>query len=205
MSEYPNVDIIVLFSRRKDACVPNLDWETAGGRYIEQVRSSHTRREGNVVKSYYAVETCRGEIVQLIYDRQALLWNAKSLEEDEGQEYAVDFVLAHSRPTVTVPSYDHRLIPYRFMVMPERRKTTSPVSIACPLIYRMQPFRFLRRRHSMQVMAIRCRHTEDIKHTSHLHYVVKTDGERYFNLVYDRKTCMWKFIHEVDAMLLFDD
>lgn len=201
MSEYPNIDTIVFFSRRKDARLPDGDWEAAGGRYIERVRSSHTRREGDVVQSYYAVETCQGEIVQLIYDRQALLWNLKPLDDD--QQYPVDFVLAHSKPTVTVPSYDHRLIPYRFMVIPG--KTASPASIESPLIYRMQPFRFLRGRHSMQVMNIRCRHREDLKHTSHLHYVVQTDDKRYFNLVYERKTCMWKFVHEVDAVLLFDD
>lgn len=201
MSEYPNINTIVFFSRQKDARVPEGDWEAAGGRHIERVRSSHTRREGDVVKSYYAVETCQGEIVQLIYDRQALLWKLKRMNED--QEYAVDFVLAHSKSTVTVPSYDHRLIPYRFMIVPE--KTRPPVTTECPLIYRMQPFRFLRGRHSMQVMNIRCRHMEDLKHTCHMHYVVKTDGERYFNLVYERKTCMWKFIHEVDAVLLFDE
>jgi len=196
MEEYPNLSVIVLYTRNPEIDIP--DWNGPGARYIKRIRSSHTRSDGGIVKSYYTVETPGREIMTLIYDHDQLLWNIKALDATE--EHPVDFVLAHAKATAAVPSFDHRLIPYRFAVLQERPSS----GVARTLTDRMQPYRFLRGKHSMQVTGIRCRHIEDLEFTHHLHYVVRTDQHRYFNLVYARDKLMWKFIQEVDVELFFD-
>jgi len=197
MSDYPNLHTIVLYTR--GGPVVKADWNRPEANHIRRIRSSHTRREGDIVKSYYTVETTTHTIRTLVYDQKELCWYITAPDSD--QISPVHFVLAHSKASTNVPSFDHRLIPYRFLCL----KKPSSAATTPTLIDRMQPFRFLKGRHSMQANHIRCRHTEDLRTTRHLHYVVKTDQNRHFNLVYVCSQAIWKFIQEVDGVLLFDE
>ena len=196
MNNYPNIDVIALYSRS----VPDLqpDWKGTEARHIRRVRTSHTRRDGGVIKSFYTVETEQGEILDLEYERDELLWHIA--DQERGDRWVIDHMLCHIKKETQLPSFDHRLVPYRFYL---RRDEPARATVPA-LIERMQPWRFLKQRQSLQVTQIRCRHNENVKVTDHLHYVVGTDLKRYFNLVYVRKWAVWKFVQEIDEELFLN-
>jgi hypothetical protein len=70
--------------------------------------------------------------------------------------------------------------------------------------HQITPYRFETRdgdRH--RIAQIRQVHRERVGKAFHYHFVVKTDEQRYFHLVFDAQTLTWRMVQEVDEELLF--
>lgn len=198
MNNYPLVEMLAFFSRHGRLNKPH--WRKDRVKYLKRIRSCHSKVDGGVKKSFYTVETRSGEIINLIFNEEELLW---SLEQQSGA-YAglvVDKALALIKRHKHTPSRAHRIIPYRLEIGPasETASATNPA-----LIERMQPFRFQTGKlPSTQIARIETRHLENIMITKHLHYVVETDQHRFFHLVYILDECDWRFLQEIDEELIF--
>jgi hypothetical protein len=48
-------------------------------------------------------------------------------------------------------------------------------------------------------------HKERVGKGMHYHYVVKTESDRFFHLVFDTTTLSWRMVQEVDEMLFFNE
>lgn len=74
------------------------------------------------------------------------------------------------------------------------------------LKYHITPYRFeTRSGERYQIKKIRQAHKERVGKGFHYHYVVKTDSERYFHLVFDTTTLSWRMVQEIDEMLFFNE
>lgn len=72
------------------------------------------------------------------------------------------------------------------------------------LQHHITPFRFeLRNGEKYQIEQIRQVHKERVGKGSHYHYVVRTKEQRYFHLIFDTTTLIWRMVQEVDEELLF--
>lgn len=166
------------------------------------IRSCHSKIDGGVKKSFYSIETKAGKIINLIFDEEELIW-----ELEPGEPYTnhvVDRVLAFVQRHKHLPSRAHRIIPYRFEIIPKNKIHDDDRETDPALVERMQPFRFQSgKMHSMQVVRIVTRHLENVMITKHLHYVVETDSNRFFHLVYILDEADWRFMQEVDEELFF--
>ncbi|TVQ66860.1 MAG: hypothetical protein EA360_05090 [Balneolaceae bacterium] len=54
-----------------------------------------------------------------------------------------------------------------------------------------------------RIIEIRQVHRERVGKVFHYHYVVKTEDQRYFHLVFDSGILAWKLVQEVDEELFF--
>ncbi|MFO7844933.1 MAG: hypothetical protein R6V27_00115 [Balneolaceae bacterium] len=200
MNNFPLVEMLAFFTRYGVAKPP--DWRLPYRRDVARIRSCHTKEKGGVIKSYYTVETKTGEILNLVFDEQELLW---SLDKSSGyEEKAVDRVLSLVDRHKHKPSRAHRVIPYRFELLPEELAKRMYDGTEKPLIQRMQPYRFRSGKlSSAQVIHIPTRHLENTIITKELNYVVETDLRRYFHLVYVLDEMDWRFMQEVDEEFFF--
>lgn len=199
MNHYPLVEMLAFFSRHERTEKPL--WRKDRVKYLKRIRSCHSKVDGGVKKSFYSVETRDGNIVNLVFNEEELLWSVEKTGSSPGREVDVDKVLALIKRHKHTPSRAHRIIPYRFEIGPAPKEApgTAPA-----LIERMQPFRFRTGKlASTQVTAIETRHMENIMITKHLHYVVKTDLGRFFHLVYILDECDWRILQEVDEEFFF--
>jgi len=72
------------------------------------------------------------------------------------------------------------------------------------LPHHITPFRFeLQNGDKHQIKKIRQVHKERVGKAMHYHYVVVTTEERYFHLVFDSLTLVWRMVQEVDQKLFF--
>ncbi len=72
------------------------------------------------------------------------------------------------------------------------------------LRHHITPFRFeLRNGDIHQIEQIRQAHRERVGKGFHYHYVVRTKEQRYFHLIFDTTTLIWRMVQEVDEELLF--
>lgn len=199
MNKFPLVEMLAYFSRFEPVYQP--DWRLPYRKDLERVRSCHTKQKGGVTKSYYTVETKSGEIINLVFDEQQLLW---SLDKTTGYEdKAVDRVLALVQRHKHKPSRAHRIIPYRFELLPEELAKKNYDGTEKPLIHRLQPYRFLKGKNPHQVLDVQTRHLENTMITRELNYVVKTDDQRFFHLIYILDEMDWRFMQEVDEEFFF--
>ncbi len=174
-------------------------WRKPYLKHMERVRSCHSKVDGGVRKSFYSVETKSGEIYDVVFNEEELLW---TMESKNGE--VVDRVLALIQRHKHQPSRAHRVIPYWFEILPKELALKDYSGTDHPLIHRVQPFRFKTGKiPSSQVQKIVTTHVENLMTTKHYHYVVKTDLERYFHLVYEIDELDWRLMQEVDEELLF--
>ncbi|MEX0844879.1 MAG: hypothetical protein WD022_06340 [Balneolaceae bacterium] len=200
MNNQPLVEMLAYFVRFSGDEKPG--WRKKYMHQKASIRSCHSKIDGGVKKSFYSIETKAGKIINLIFDEEELIW-----ELEPGEPYTnhvVDRVLAFVQRHKHLPSRAHRIIPYRFEIIPKNKIHDDDRETDPALVERMQPFRFQSgKMHSMQVVRIVTRHLENVMITKHLHYVVETDSNRFFHLVYILDEADWRFMQEVDEELFF--
>jgi hypothetical protein len=199
MNKFPLVEMLAIFARYEPISHP--DWRLPYRRDVARVRSCHSKQQGGVQKSFYTIETKSGEIINLIFNEQKLLW---SLDKTTGYEdKAIDRVLALVERHKHKPSRAHRVIPYRFELLPEELAKRNYDGTEKPLIHRVQPYRFLRSKTPYQVTGIPTRHLENTMITKELNYVVEIDEQLFFHLIYILDEMDWRFMQEVDGEFFF--
>lgn len=200
MNKFPIIEMLAFYCRYSRLQRPA--WREAYTHQLKRVRSCHSKTDGGVKKSYYSVETRCGEIVNLVYNEEELLWHL----EPGGimENHVADRVLALVRRHKHGPSRAHRIIPYRFEIIPKTEIETGTNGQAPPLIRRVEPYRFRSGRvPSTQAVKIATRHLENVMITKHLHYVVQTDSGRFYHLVYILDESDWRLMQEVDEEFFF--
>ncbi len=74
------------------------------------------------------------------------------------------------------------------------------------LKYHITPYRFeTTKGEQFHIRQIRQMHKERVGKGVHYHYVVKTETNRFFHLVFDTSTLSWRMVQEVDEMLFFNE
>lgn len=74
------------------------------------------------------------------------------------------------------------------------------------LPYKITPYRFqLPDGRSYRVRKIRRMTTQKVGQFLHYHFVVQTEDERYFHLVLDSGSLVWRMVQEVDEALFFHE
>ncbi len=200
MNKFPLVEMIAFFSRYSQAQKP--DWRKPYVKHMARVRSCHSKVDGGVRKSFYSVETKEGPILELVFNEEELLWSLDP--NSEMKDYAVDRMLALIQRHKHLPSRAHRIVPYRFEIIPKLQIQQEQPGIELPLVQRMQPYRFQSGKiNSAQVTDIPTKHMENVMITKQLHYVVETDIQRFFHLVYILDEMDWRLIQEVDEEFFF--
>ncbi len=70
--------------------------------------------------------------------------------------------------------------------------------------HHITPYRFeTRQGEKHRIAQIRQVHRERVGKAFHYHFVVKTQTERYFHLIFDTQTLTWRMVQEVDEELFF--
>jgi len=198
MNKFPLVEMVAFFCRFSRPETPA--WRKEFVRHTKRVRSSHTKLEGGIKKSFYTVETKEGEILNLNLDQEEMIWGLDSIEPFKG--YVVDRLLVYVKRHKHLPSDSHRIIPLRFELIPkEKMERKSPIELA--LVDRMQPYRFRKAKVSVQVKRIETKHLENVMVTKHVHYVAEDTDGRFYHLVYILDEGDWRFMQEVDEQFLF--
>ncbi|MDR9387955.1 MAG: hypothetical protein RI513_03015 [Balneolaceae bacterium] len=73
------------------------------------------------------------------------------------------------------------------------------------LPHQITPYRFeTQDGRRFKVKTIRQTHKERVGHGFHVHYVIQTDELRFFHLVMETETFVWRIIQEVDDELFFN-
>jgi hypothetical protein len=200
MNKFPIVEMLTFFSRFQRLRSPQ--WRPAYTRQMKRIRSCHSQVDGGVKKSFYTLETKSGDIIDLVYNEEELTWALKP--SDFYPNHTVDRVLALVQRHKHTPSRAHRIIPYRFEMIPKSVIQAAPSKTGLPLVHRAQPYRFQSGKlPSTQVTNILTRHLENVMVTKHLHYVVETDQNRFFHLVYIMDKGDWRLMQEVDEQFFF--
>ncbi|REL39119.1 hypothetical protein DYD21_03955 [Rhodohalobacter sp. SW132] len=200
MNTFPIIEMLAFYSRYQRLEKPS--WRSACTRQLHRVRSCHCKTDGGVRKSYYSIETKSGEIIDLEYNEEELVWNL--VPSDSYPDHVVDKVLVLIKRHKHTPSRAHRVIPYRFEIFPESELHQTDNRPAPALAQRVEPFRFQSGKiPSSQIIKIVTRHLENVMVTKHLHYVVETDQHRFFHLVYILDEADWRLMNEVDEQFFF--
>lgn len=200
MNKFPMIEMLAFFTRYE--VHPHADWRLPYRRDVQKVRSCHSRIHGGIRKSYYTVDTKQGDRLSLIFNEQELIW---SLDRSVGyHEKAIDRMLALVDRHKHKPSRAHRIIPYRFELLPEELAKKDYDGTEKPLIKRMQPYRYRSGKiPSTQVIDIPTRHLENTMITKELNFVVETDQHRFAHVVYILDELDWRFMQEVDEQYFF--
>lgn len=200
MNTYPLVEILVFFSRYQKPEKPA--WRKKYVMHLKRVRSCHSKIDGGMKKSFYSVETKGGQILDLIFNEEELVWDL--VPSPAFPAHVVDRLLAFIKRHKHEPSRAHRIIPYRFEIIPKNMISENIPAIDPPLTDRMLPYRFQSGKiPSTQVVNVVTRHLENVMITKHLHYVVESDSHRFFHLVFILDEFDWRFMQEVDEELFF--
>jgi hypothetical protein len=200
MNKFPIVEMLAFFSRYERLGRPQ--WRPPYTRQIKRILSCHSRTDGGIKYSFYSLETKSGEIIDLAYNEEELTWTLKP--SDFYPNHVVDRILVLVQRHKHTPSRAHRIIPYRFEIIPKKHIQTIRSETGLPLVHRVQPYRFQSGKlPSTQVTDIVTRHLENVMITKHLHYVVKTDQNRFFHLVYILDEADWRLMQEVDEEFFF--
>lgn len=200
MNKYPIVEMLAFFCRYDRLEKP--EWRKPYTKHLKRVRSCHSKMDGDVRKSFYTIETKSGEILDLVFNEDELVWSLEQNGEYKGM--VVDRLLALIDRHKHKPSRAHRVIPYRFEILPQEIAANRTGKTELPLVRRVQPYRFQSGKlESAQVIDVVTRHLENTMITKHLHYVVETDLHRFFHLVYILDEEDWRFMQEVDEEFFF--
>lgn len=199
MNKYPLIEMIAFFLRHTRLQIPK--WRTEFVHHVKRVRSSHTKVEGGIKKSFYNVETKKGEIINLEFNQEDLIWQLEQSGIYKG--FAVDRLLTHCQRHKHSPSDSHRIIPIRFEVFPiELIDRKTPIELA--LIDRVRPFRFKKSRNgSIQVKSIETQHLENKFTEKNLNYVIEDTDGRFYHVVFIPDLLDWRFMQEVDEQFFF--
>ncbi|MEP1152199.1 MAG: hypothetical protein ABJH08_10770 [Balneola sp.] len=199
MNKFPLIEILVFFCRHSR--LPKPIWRKEFTHQLKRVRSCHSKSVGGIKKSFYSIETMDGQIFELEFDQEELLWSLIQCEAQKG--LVIDRVLVHVKRHKHQPSDAHRMIPIRFEIFPkEIIERATPIEFA--LIDRLRPYRFKRGKHgSIQVSRIETSHMENTMITKHLHFVAEDTEQRFYHLVYTLDQLDWRFMQEVDREFLF--
>jgi len=199
MNKYPLIEMIAFFLRHTRLQIPK--WRTEFVHHVKRVRSSHTKVEGGIKKSFYNVETKKGEIINLEFNQEDLIWQLEQSGIYKG--FAVDRLLAHCQRHKHSPSDSHRIIPIRFEVFPiELIDRKTPIELA--LIDCVRPFRFKKSRNgSIQVKSIETQHLENKFTEKNLNYVIEDTDGRFYHVVFIPDLLDWRFMQEVDEQFFF--
>jgi|AACY02.2.fsa_nt_gi hypothetical protein len=74
------------------------------------------------------------------------------------------------------------------------------------LAYHITPYRFETQKGDVhKVEHIRQMHRQKVGKGEHYHYVIMSREQRYFHLVFDTNTMIWRLVQEVDEMLFFNE
>lgn len=200
MNNYSILEMLAFFSRFRTMNQP--EWRTAYTLQIQRVRSCHSKEDGGVRRSFNSLETKSGQMVDLIFDEEELIW---SLEPSVFYPvHEVDRVLALVKRHKHLPSRAHRIISYRFEIIPKQSMERAVGGMELPVTHRVQPYRFQSGKiSSTQVTDIVTRHLENVMVTKHLHCVVKTYQHRFYHLVYVLDQMDWRVLQEVDEEYFF--
>ena len=200
MNKFPIVEMLAFYCRFERLRKPA--WRPEFVRQMRRVRSCHSKVDGGVKKSYYSVETQTDEIVDLVYNEEELTWMLEP--SDTFPAHEADRVLALIKRHKHMPSRAHRVVPYRFEIIPKPLISRKEWAMEPPLVNRVQPYRFQTGRiPSTQAVGIATRHLENVMVTKHLHYVVETDRSRFYHLVYILDESDWRLMQEVDEQFFF--
>lgn len=199
MNKYPLIEMIAFFLRHTRLQTPQ--WRTEFVHHVHRVRSSHTKKEGGITKSFYSVETKEAVIINLEFNHEDLIWYLEQSGTQKG--FTVDRVLAHCKRHKHTPSDSHRIIPLIFEVFPQAqidRKT--PIELA--LIDRVKPFRFKKGKNgSIQVNSIEAQHLENKFTEKNLNYVIEDTDGRFYHVIFIPDLLDWRFMQEVDEQFFF--
>ncbi|MAL18506.1 MAG: hypothetical protein CL670_12480 [Balneola sp.] len=200
MNKFPLIEMLAYFSRHSRPSVPQ--WRDTFVQNQKRILTSCTKEEGGIKKSYYSIETKEGEIIDLIFNHEELIWDLEASGKLKG--YTVDKVLVHMKRHKNPTSASHRVVPLRFEVLPRSEvERKSPIEFS--LIERMQPYRFQKNSNgSIQVQRVVARNNENRIHEVNLNYVVEDTDKRFYHLIFITKDLDWRFIKEMDR-LLFED
>lgn len=200
MNKFPLVEMIAFFSQYLQDQKPV--WREPYVKHTARIRSCHSKMDGGVRKSFFSVETKMGSIFDLVFDEEELLWSLDA--RSNMAHYTVDRVLALIQRHKHLPSRAHRIIPYRFEIIPRAQVQRKQSGMELSLVQRVQPYRFQSGKIiSAQVIKIPTKHLENVMITKQLHYVVETDAQRFFHLVYILDEMDWRMIQEVDEEFFF--
>ncbi|MEQ9308104.1 MAG: hypothetical protein RLN90_01535 [Balneolaceae bacterium] len=199
MNKYPLIEMLAFFSRHIRMDVPV--WRLEYVRQVVRVRSSHSKVEGGIKKSFYSVETKEGEIFNLEFNQEDLLWCLEQSGHSKG--FTIDRVLVHCKRHKHSASDSHRIVPIRFEVFPvELIERKTPIELA--LIDRIKPYRFKRGKHgSIQVKSIETQHNEPKLTEKNLNYVVEDTDGRFYHVLFVPDLLDWRFMQEVDEQFFF--
>lgn len=200
MNKYSLIEILAYFSRFQHVKKP--EWRKKYTFQLSRVRSCHSRIDGGVKKSFYSLEGKCGNIADLVFYEEELIW--KLMPSATYPDHVADRVLTFVKRHKHTPSRAHRIIPYRFEIIPKKMIPEEAASgIEPALVDRMQPYRFQSGKIlPTQVIRIVTKHLENVMVTKHLHYVIESDSRRFFHLVFILDEFDWRFIQEVDGELL---
>lgn len=201
---FPTIDVLALFTRYQRDSKP--DWSENTTHRIRRIRTSHAKRSGDDMQAFYTVETRDGELFELRFDSNHLIWDL--IHPPEYPDLVLDNVIGHFRRSTRVESLDHRVVPYWFQLI-HKTDIATRNGVGMELTDRMEPFRFLVKQRfkpqSHQVIRVHSTHLENIQTDRHLHYLAETWEQRYFSLVYSHRRWNWHFLQEVDEEFLFSE
>ena len=199
MNKYPLVEILVFFCRYLKLDKP--EWRKKYVMQLKRVRSCYSKVDGGVKKNFYSIETRSGQILDIVFNEEELVWDL--MPSLAFPAHVMDQVLALVKRNEQ-PSRAHRIIPYRFEVIPKEIIADDISATELPLADRMAPYRFHSGKVSpTQVIKVVTRHLENLMVTKHLHYVVESDNSRFFHLFFILDKFTWHFVQEVDEELFF--
>ena len=189
------VDMIVLYSRFSRMRKPR--WRASVTLYLKRIRLFHSRVNGGIRRSYYTFESTKGELIDLVYNEEELLWEK---EPDEFYSaYDLTSVLALIRMEKNQPSRAHRVVPLRLGLVPKNISQKEHPATGLPLTYRIQSYRFQSESVlSAQVVDIPSRKQKNMPQTKQLHYIVKADTGQHYELAFDQDQSDWLLVRTVD-------
>lgn len=200
MNKTPLIETLIFFCRYSRLERPI--WREVYLKRVKNIRSRHSKKEGGIKKSFFTIETTAGEILNLEFNQEDLLWELEQTGAYKGK--VVDRVLAHMKRNKHLPSDAHRIDPKRIEIFPSSNiERTSPIELA--LVDRILPYRFLKsKNYSIEVQTIETKHQENKIHEQNLNYVVQDTDKRFYHILFIPDLLDWRFIQEVDEQLLFD-
>lgn len=200
MPDFPNIDVIAVFCNF--AREEQFTWRQGFRREIKTIHSIKPRTKDGSLLFTYIIETDRNELLELIFDTNAIRWKVGS--GAGSKDLSIDKMLVHIKKTRKVQTKAHRVIPYRFELIPTHKVSSLYENLDLTPTHYLQPYRFMiEDLGTLQVIEVVTRHIEDMKIKKAFNFVVKTTTDKYYHLIYMPETQEWVFIQEVDEELFF--
>lgn len=200
MPDFPNIDVIAVFCNF--AREEQFTWRQDYRREVKGIHSIKPKTKDGSLLYTYIIETDKNELLELIFDTNAIRWGIGS--GAGSKDPSIDKVLVHIKKTRKVQTKAHRVIPYRFELIPTPMISSLYEKHDLTPNHYLQPYRFMiEDQGTLQVIEVVTRHIEDMKVKKAYNFVVKTTSGKYYHLIYMPETQEWVFIQEVDEELFF--